>query len=347
MRKLAIYHLETLLWIARLGTFRAAAERLGTTQPAISARVREVEQQLGIALFRREGRGVVLTARGRQLVQDCEPLLAGFERALLTAGDFAGARGVVRLGAGEIAAASCLPGFVAGVSRDLPGVTLEIDLDLTARMLQHLLAGTRDLVFLAGPVASPGVLTAPIGEVALVWLASPATVATGGFARPLPVWSVGAHSPIHQVLLAELAAGLPSRSINVCNNVQTMIGIVAGGGDEIECLVHRPRTGEMIRMGFAGIDDGFELGVGQNAVGDDAGGERRPIAWLRRCDRGHRRRLDQLGRVRLRAGNPDRLKPVFLINGVGQPATLGRRPVDGFIGEFDALWFGYRSAWRR
>lgn len=229
MRKLAIYHLETLMWIARLGTFRAAAERLGTTQPAISARVREIEQQLGIELFRREGRGVVLTARGRQLVQDCEPLLAGFERALLQAGDFAGARGVVRLGAGEIAAASCLPGFVAEVSRDLPGVTLEIDLDLTARMLQHLLAGTRDLVFLAGPVASPGVLTTPIGEVALVWLASPQTLAAGAFAQPLPVWSVGAHSPIHQVLLAELAKGLPHRSINVCNNIQTMIGIVAGG----------------------------------------------------------------------------------------------------------------------
>ena len=229
MHKLAIYHLETLLWIARLGTFRAAAERLGTTQPAISARVREIEQQLGIAVFRREGRGVVLTARGRQLVQDCEPLLAGFERALMAAGDLAGARGVVRLGAGEIAAASCLPGFVAGAAHDLPGVTLEIELDLTARMLQHLLAGTRDLVFLAGPVASPGVLTAPIGGVGLVWLASPATVAAGGFASALPVWSVGAHSPIHQVLLTELADGLPYRSINICNNVQTMIAIVAGG----------------------------------------------------------------------------------------------------------------------
>ncbi|MEN9925330.1 MAG: hypothetical protein RL268_1456, partial [Pseudomonadota bacterium] len=68
MRKLAIYHLETLLWIARLGTFRAAAERLNTTQPAISARVREIESQLGVEIFRREGRGVVLTARGRQLV---------------------------------------------------------------------------------------------------------------------------------------------------------------------------------------------------------------------------------------------------------------------------------------
>ncbi|MFM5922678.1 MAG: LysR family transcriptional regulator [Novosphingobium sp.] len=229
MRKLAIYHLETLVWIARLGTFRAAAERLNTTQPAISARVREIESQLGIEIFRREGRGVVLTARGRQLVQDCEPLLAGFERALMQAGDYAGATGVVRLGAGEIAAASCLPGFVGDVAQDLPGVTLEIELDLTARMLQQLLGGTRDMVFLAGPVASPGVQTAPIGAVSLVWLASPQVLAQGGFAQPLPVWSVGAHSPIHGVLLAELGTGLACRSVNICNNVQTMIAIVAAG----------------------------------------------------------------------------------------------------------------------
>lgn len=228
MRKLAIYHLETLLWIARLGTFRAAADRLGTTQPAISARVREIEAQLGVEVFRREGRGVVLTARGRQLVQDCEPLLAGFERALMLAGDHAGARGVVRIGAGEIAAASCLPGFVSAVAADLPGVTLEIELDLTARMLQHLLAGTRDIVFLAGPVASPGVITRPIGAVGLVWLASPAVADAGSGA--LPLWSVGAHSPIHQVLLDEVARGaVTARSINLCNNVQTMIELVAAG----------------------------------------------------------------------------------------------------------------------
>lgn len=231
MRKLAIYHLETLLWIARLGTFRAAAERLGTTQPAISARVREIESQLGIEVFRREGRGVALTARGRQLVRDCEPLLAGFERALMNAGDFAGATGVVRIGAGEIAAASCLPAFVGEITADLPGVTLEVDLDLTARMLQQVLAGTRDMVFLAGPVASPGLQTVSIGEVGLVWLASPAVAAAGGFAGALPVWSIGAHSPIHQVLMNDLASGrAPHRSLNSCNNVQTMIGIVAAEG---------------------------------------------------------------------------------------------------------------------
>ena len=104
MKRLAIYHLETLLWIARLGTFRAAAERLNTTQPAISARVREIEEQLGVALFRREGRNMVLTARGRALVADFEPLWAGFESALFRASDFGGATGIVRIGSGEIAA---------------------------------------------------------------------------------------------------------------------------------------------------------------------------------------------------------------------------------------------------
>ena len=230
MRKLAIYHLETLAWIARLGTFSAAAERLGTSQPAISARVREIEAQLGVEVFRREGRGVVLTARGRQLVRDTEPLLAAFERALMDAGGFAGASGVVRIGAGEIAAGSCLPHFVAEVARDLPGVALEVDLDLTARMLQQLLGATRDLVFLAGPVASPGVQAVPIGTVGLVWLASPAVIAAGGFEQPLPVWSVGEHSPIHRVLQHSLRdCGAPVRSVNICNNVQTMIAIVAGG----------------------------------------------------------------------------------------------------------------------
>ncbi|MBF9151596.1 LysR family transcriptional regulator [Novosphingobium jiangmenense] len=231
MKRIAIYHLETLLWIARLGTFRAAAERLNTTQPAISARVREIEEQLGIAIFRREGRNMVLTARGRRLVQECEPLWAGFEKALLTASGFEGASGVVRIGSGEIAAASCLPGFVHAIEQDLPGVTLELELDLTARMFQQLLGGTIDLAFLAGPVASPGIRTTPIGSVGLVWAASARTVEAGGFAQPLPVWSIPDLSPLHGVTMETLAANrVTPRSIGTCNNVRTLIDIVTGGG---------------------------------------------------------------------------------------------------------------------
>ncbi|WP_395392051.1 LysR family transcriptional regulator [Novosphingobium sp. BL-8A] len=230
MKRIALFHLETLMWIDRLGTFAGAAQRLNTTQPAISARVREIEEQLGVPLFQRDGRRMVLTARGRRLVEAAEPLRQGLEQVLLEASDFAGATGSVRIGSGEIAAASCLPGFIAAIERDRPGVTLEIELDLTARLLQQLLAGTRDIVFLAGPAASPGMRTAPIGAVDLVWAASPAVAAAGGFARPLPVWSLPDHSPLHAVTLEAFApGGVSPRSLNTCNNVRTLIDIVACG----------------------------------------------------------------------------------------------------------------------
>jgi DNA-binding transcriptional LysR family regulator len=230
MKRIALYHLETLMWIDRLGTFAAAAQRLNTTQPAISARVREIEEQLGLSLFQRDGRRMVLTARGRRLVQACEPLRSGLEQVLLEASDFAGATGTVRIGSGEIAAASCLPAFIQAIERERPGVTMEIELDLTARMLQQLLSGTRDIVFLAGPVTSPGIRTAPIGSVDLVWAASPAIAASGGFERPLPVWSLPDHSPIHGVALGTLEAhGLAARALHTCNNVRMLIEIVTRG----------------------------------------------------------------------------------------------------------------------
>ena len=133
--RVSLYHLETLLWIDRLGTFSAAAERLNTTQPAVSARMRELEQRLGTRLFRRDGRTMSLTAAGRKLVRDCDPLLRDMQIALLGSGGFAEASGVVRIGAGEIAAASCLPDFVADLKADMPNVGLEIEIDLTANRI--------------------------------------------------------------------------------------------------------------------------------------------------------------------------------------------------------------------
>src|SRR3546814_9778273 len=82
-----------------------------------------------------------LTPAGRKLVRDCAPLLRDMERALLGSGGFAEASGVVRIGAGEIAAASCLPPFVAALKEEMPGVGLEIEIDLTANLIQQLLTG--------------------------------------------------------------------------------------------------------------------------------------------------------------------------------------------------------------
>jgi len=233
INRIAIYHLETLLWIDRLGTFSAAAERLNTTQPAVSARMRELEQRLGSTLFRRDGRGMALTPAGRKLVRDCAPLLREMEQALLGSGGFGEASGVVRIGAGEIAAASCLPPFIAALKAEMPGVGLEIEIDLTANLIQQLLTGRTDLAFAAGPVAHPSLRTSPIGSVALLWLASPAVAATfasGGDAA-LPVWSLASHSPIHGRMRDAIAASrIAAKSLNLCNNARMMIDIAKAGG---------------------------------------------------------------------------------------------------------------------
>ncbi len=96
-------------------------------------------------------------------------------------------------------------------------------------------------------------------------------------------------------------------------------------------------------MGLAGGDHAFELGVGQHAVRDDVGGQMRPIAWLGRCHRRHRRRLHQLGGVNLRAGNTDRLQSVSFVKRFGDVTALDRHPVDGLIGQLNRLRFGRRG----
>lgn len=232
MKRVSLYHLETLLWISRLGTFAAAAERLNTTQPAISARVRELENQIGYPLFQRAGRNMALTVRARQLVKECEPLWTSIERTLLQGSDFSGASGTVRISAGEIAAASCLPLFLAELKQAFPRAMLEVEIDLSQSMLQKLLAASSDLILVAGPVASPGIETAPIGEVGLIWVASPATAARmeQGAAEP-PIWLLHRRSPIYAIALSSVdEAGFTEAAVNSCNNVRTLIDIVAADG---------------------------------------------------------------------------------------------------------------------
>ncbi len=72
MRKFSLAQLEAFLWICRLGTFHAAAERLNLTQPTVSLRIRELESALGARLFERRGNGMRLSAEGTILLRYAE-----------------------------------------------------------------------------------------------------------------------------------------------------------------------------------------------------------------------------------------------------------------------------------
>lgn len=73
--------LRTLVHVAELGSFSAAAERLHIAQPALSRQIQVLEQELGVHLFRRHGRGAVLTEQGRLLLARATLVLRELELA--------------------------------------------------------------------------------------------------------------------------------------------------------------------------------------------------------------------------------------------------------------------------
>jgi LysR family transcriptional regulator for metE and metH len=92
-------HLSLLREVDQRGSLTAAARSLGLTQSALSHTVRKLEQQLGIPVWEREGRGLRLTSAGRYLMALSQRLLPQLEHAELVLSQFArGERGTLRIG---------------------------------------------------------------------------------------------------------------------------------------------------------------------------------------------------------------------------------------------------------
>src|SRR4030088_3625308 len=89
--------IETFLWVVTLGSFRAAGEKLNTTQPAISQRIAQLEREMGVKLLNRDHRVASPTPSGRQLMVYAEKLI-GLRSEMMTAvSDRSALRGVLRL----------------------------------------------------------------------------------------------------------------------------------------------------------------------------------------------------------------------------------------------------------
>src|SRR5262249_51503225 len=67
--------LETFYWVAKLGSFSAAADRLNATQSTVSMRIQDLERDFGHTLFDRGRRGARITAMGRELMRYAEEVL--------------------------------------------------------------------------------------------------------------------------------------------------------------------------------------------------------------------------------------------------------------------------------
>lgn len=173
MRPLDLELLRTFIAVTERGSFALAAERVHRTQSAVTQQMARLEEQLGIALFRKVGRSKHLTEHGVRLLDYARRLLSLNDEAMasLAASDL---RGPLRIGSILDATDFLLPPLLARFSQMYPNLQIEVHTDRTAHLLQALKRGEIEIALVGLPEGSaepthPGIRlrTSP-----MVWMAA-------------------------------------------------------------------------------------------------------------------------------------------------------------------------------
>jgi DNA-binding transcriptional LysR family regulator len=160
-------HLATFVAVAEESSFTHAAGRLHLVQSAVSAGVRSLERELGVALFERTTHRVTLTDAGRALLPEARATLAAAAAAREAVEQVAGGlRGSVALGIMQapVMRAVSVPEVLAAFRAEHPGVAVEVRHGGGSSVMAELLReGRLDLAFLALPArGAPGLTLIPL-----------------------------------------------------------------------------------------------------------------------------------------------------------------------------------------
>lgn len=227
--------LEALVWIARLGSFRAAARRLNISQPAVSGRIRELERQMGVAVIDRSLLRPRVTRRGTEIVRFAERMMYLSENltALLSAKhDLVG---TIRLGAADSFAMTHLSALLARIAELYPALHVELDIDYSANLDRKLQSAELDIAFLHAPTAGPTISIASLLDIELGWFASPSLKLPRRRLAPtdlvnVPVLTNPRPSHLYQTVSEWFgAAGLVAQRINTCNSLAIMQKLTVDG----------------------------------------------------------------------------------------------------------------------
>src|ERR1700729_3131342 len=177
--------LRAFVAVADYGGFHRAAERLNLTQSTISQQIKRLELETQRPLFRGTPRSVALTDDGEMLLGDARRLLQLEEAARhrLSAPRLSG---MVRLGVVEEVAGGSLPSALGRFASLHPGVKLEVQIGVSAELIEQLNAGRLDVVFAKRPLGtSRGRL---VWGQALVWAAADSFDFMRGAVLPLALY---------------------------------------------------------------------------------------------------------------------------------------------------------------
>jgi DNA-binding transcriptional LysR family regulator len=145
-------------------SFHRTADRLGVTQSTVSARLKALEQALGVTLFTRSRAGTELTSEGLRFAPHARALRAEWTAALRAAGGAGDRALTVRLGIQPDLVGNRLADWVARFRAALPGAALYVELDYSAQMCADLIAGALDFAVMFTPRPHPDLHFVALGE---------------------------------------------------------------------------------------------------------------------------------------------------------------------------------------
>ncbi len=129
---------RAFLATAEEGSLSAAARALGMAQPTLGRQVRALEDELGVALFERIGRGLTLTAAGTDLLEHVRRMGEGASHLSLAAsGQSQTIEGAICLTASEVISAFLLPPVLQRLRREHPGIEIKLVATNTVRDLRR------------------------------------------------------------------------------------------------------------------------------------------------------------------------------------------------------------------
>lgn len=179
-----ISQLRTLIHVAELGSLSKAADRLRVAQPALSRQVRLLEEELGIRLFDRHGRGMIITDQGQKVLCHALRVMAELDELRASVSDeSAPLRGHVSIGIPPTVSDILSESLVAAFREAHPEATLRIVSAYSAYLMDWMHRGEIDAAILYDPKSSRTLRIQPLLQEVLFLIGPPGS----GLSPDVPV----------------------------------------------------------------------------------------------------------------------------------------------------------------
>lgn len=232
---LTIKNLRTFFWLARHRNYHLVATLLNVTQPAISARISLLEEELGVRLLSRSHQPVQLTSEGEEALRLCEHVLDGVDRLAARFSTAWEPSGIVRIGVVETVARTWLPALLEQIRSKYPGIDTEITTESTIVLHSLLSSGSLHMGISISKCEHADISNTEVGLHDMAWVASPRIFDPGHVYTPselieLPLIGYLPMSPPAMWLERYFGEQLKDRIIhNTTNSMSTMIWLAESG----------------------------------------------------------------------------------------------------------------------